>query len=131
MFKKWGVILVSLALVLSSFAFVTAPAFAMGTTNAVAKPKSGKFVDSGLKGLIKTQETTSGNLLKGKTYVIFRVNKSQLAAFKRGEMGIFSYNNRTHTYRKLAGFEVSAGKGHRVAALASRFGTYFFGKMVK
>ena len=129
MFKKWTTILVALAVALSGFAFVASPAFAMSTGKAVIKAKNGTFTSSMLRPVVKTEDTTNGNLLKGKTYVIFHLNKSEESAFKSGRMGIYSYNNRTRTYTKLSAFLVSVGKGIRVAAIGTRFGNYSFGSL--
>lgn len=121
MFKKWSIILLALALVLTSVAAAPAP--------TQAGVERSKFSDSGLKSLIRMQETTSGNLVGGKYYVIFKVNKSQLYNFQTGIYGIYRYDAKTHTYSKVPAFVVNVGRGNRIAAVAYRFGRYSFGKV--
>lgn len=173
MFKKWSIVLTSLVLVLSSFGFVVAPAFAKGSVkegqeagktesitagkaeilamgmSGISMPKSGfqgeldvmrQMWSQGLhlqpmKGVTFSQvltwnvENTKENaehFLQGRSYVFFNLTRSQESQWKSGSLGIYSYNPATKTWTRLPAFAVR-GTTNRIAAVATRFGTYALG----
>jgi hypothetical protein len=84
--------------------------------------------------LINFSVTQSSNrqetFLHGQTYVYFNLSKTEMTAWKNGDLSIYWYNPTTQTWTAVpTSFDSHGNTGGRVYTLATSFGTYGVGIM--
>ncbi|MEJ2264281.1 MAG: hypothetical protein P8X95_12600 [Anaerolineales bacterium] len=69
-------------------------------------------------------------ILHGQTYVYFNLSKTEMSAWKKGDLSIYWYNPTTQSWTAVpTSFDSHGNTGARVYTLATSFGTYGVGIM--
>lgn len=93
-------------------------------------PKGLRFSQPLINFSVDQSSNRPDAFLHGQTYVYFNLSKTEMSAWKNGDLSIYWYNPSANAWASVpTSFDSHGNTGGRVYTLASSFGTYAVGIM--